>query len=81
VGFPTGVRSSFVASSGDVKRNYGADLSTWQQILAELSADDPDVFSTSFTRDLGLEPSGPAGVLLYDPLSAFLFALQGAADA
>ena len=70
----------FILSADNVSTHYGEDLMRWQQILTELSVDDPHVFSTAFTRDLGLEPSGTAGVLLYDVLTAFLTALEGASD-
>lgn len=70
----------FVASPDDVAANYGEDLTRWRQVLTELSVDDPGVFSTAFTRDLGLEPSGSSGLLRYDALTAFLTALEGASD-
>jgi hypothetical protein len=70
----------FIASAGDLSAYYGEDLERWRQVLAELSVDDPEAFSTAFTRDHGLEPSGAAGVLLYDALTAFLMALEGATD-
>jgi hypothetical protein len=49
-------------------------------VLTDLSVDDPRVFSTEFTRGLDLEPSGTPGLLLCDSLTAFLEALEGAAD-
>jgi hypothetical protein len=69
----------FISSATDVSANYGEDLTRWQQVLAELSVDD-QVFSTKFTRDNGLEPSGSAGLLRFDALTAFLTALAGASD-
>jgi hypothetical protein len=79
-GVPHWGQESIVPSAADVSANYGEDLERWQQVLAELSAEDPQVFSTCFTRDLGLEPSGSAGLLRYDALTAFLTALEGASD-
>jgi hypothetical protein len=70
----------FIASADDVASHYGKDLQRWRQLLAELSVDDPNVFSTAFTRDLGLEPSGLTGLLLYDVLTAFLSGIEGASD-
>ena len=70
----------FIATADDIRELYGDNIALWRQVLSELSAEDPQVFSTPFTRNLDLEPSGPAGLLLCDPLTAFLNALEGAAD-
>ena len=54
----------FIATAHDIAERYGDNIALWRQVLSELSAEDPQVFSTPFTRNLDLEPSGPAGLLL-----------------
>jgi D-arabinono-1,4-lactone oxidase len=70
----------FTCGPDYIQSHYGADLTRWRQVLTDLSVDDPRVFSTEFTRGLDLEPSGTPGLLLCDSLTAFLEALEGAAD-
>lgn len=67
-------------SADQVAALYGDGLLRWRQMLGALSIDDPDVFSTKFTRDHNLEPAEASEIFLYDALSAFLTALDAASD-
>lgn len=70
----------FRQSAAEIATHYGERIVTWRQMLAELSIDSPNTFSTPFSRDAGLEPTEATGIFDSDAIEQFLVALDGAAD-
>lgn len=68
----------FRHSATDLALLYGDDMATWRRMLAELSIDGPDIFSTRFSRNAGLEPSEAAGIFDANAIEQFLTALRSA---
>jgi hypothetical protein len=67
----------FRQSAAELDALYGDRLATWRGVLASLSGDDPGVFSTPFSRDKGLEPTGAGDD---DAIEQFLLGLEGGSD-
>ena len=63
----------FRLTASDLTALYGERIDAWRDVLTDLLCDSPDVFSTAFSRDKGLEPSD-------DELALFMLALEGAAE-
>jgi hypothetical protein len=58
-------------------QRYGAGIATWRRVLGDLSADQPAVFSTPFSREKGLEPDWSGDD---DAVDMFLLAFEGGDD-
>jgi hypothetical protein len=63
-----------------IAAHYGDDLVKWRRMLAELSIDAPNTFSTPFSLQHGLEPSEATGVFDADAVDQFLAAFEAAAS-
>jgi D-arabinono-1,4-lactone oxidase len=63
-----------------IASHYGDDLLAWRRMLAELSIDAPNTFSTPFSRANGLEPTEATGIFDAESLDLFLAGLEAAAD-
>jgi hypothetical protein len=61
-----------------IEGRYGPRLAAWRKALGNIEAGQPPVFSTAFSREVGLEPSGRAGILDDDAVDLFFAGLQGA---
>jgi hypothetical protein len=71
----------FRQSASDITAHYGERMMTWRQMLAELSIDSPNTFSTPFSRDTGLEPTESTGIFDNDSVDQFMIALEAASEA
>jgi D-arabinono-1,4-lactone oxidase len=63
-----------------IASHYGDDLLEWRRMLAEVSIDAPNTFSTPFSRANGLEPTEATGIFDAESLDQFLAGLEAAAD-
>jgi FAD/FMN-containing dehydrogenase len=71
----------FRQSSDAIAAHYRERLLTWRRMLAELSIDAPDTFSTEFSQKHGLEPTEEAtGTFDSESTELFLAGLEAAAD-
>jgi hypothetical protein len=70
----------FRQSARAIMAHYGEDLLTWRRMLAELSIDASNTFSTQFSRDKGLEPTHATGIFDSDSIDQFLAGLEAAND-
>lgn len=59
---------------------HGFRLRRWREILAEVSANAPQVFSTEFSRDKGLEPLDGGNATDDDAVEAFMAGLRAGDD-
>ena len=59
---------------------YGTRLRRWREVLAEVCGGAPQVFSTAFSRDKGLEPLGGASGTDDDAIDLFLAGLASGDD-
>jgi hypothetical protein len=64
-------------SADDLAVRYGDRLDRWRGALSDLIDENPRVFSTVFSRDKGLEPTGPSED---DAVEQFLIGLEGGVD-
>ncbi len=66
-----------------LKLHYGERLTRWRSALGEIAGGAPQVFSTPFSRDKGLEPlvaGPPAEPAEDDALEIFMLALEAGVD-
>jgi hypothetical protein len=70
----------FRQSAEDLAARYGDRLVRWRSVLADLVDESPDVFSTAFSRDRGLEPAGSSRLFDDDAIEQFLLGLEGGPD-
>jgi hypothetical protein len=75
-------RQKLQQSKPEIEAHFGNDLLTWRRMLAELSIDAPDTFSTKFSQDLGLEPKPGEATGIFDSESVeqFLAGFEATAD-
>jgi D-arabinono-1,4-lactone oxidase len=64
-------------STDEIANHYGTNLGTWRRMLAELSIDSPQTFSTDFSRIVGLEPTDATGIFDCDAVAQFVAGLAG----
>lgn len=68
-------------TESEIAAHYGARLRKWRAALADLSAGGPGVFSTSFSRDKGLEPLGSLVVVTEDDsVEQFMLGLEAGVE-
>ena len=65
----------FRHTAGELEALYGARLRRWRAALADVCHGAPEVFSTAFSRDKGLEPLGAGGATDDDAIDIFLAGL------
>jgi hypothetical protein len=62
-----------------IAAHYGKDLLMWRRMLAELSIDSPNTFSTEFSRRHDLERGEATGIFDGESVEQFLAAFEAAA--
>lgn len=70
----------FRLTEAELAALYGTRLRRWREVLAEVSGGAPQVFSTAFSRDKGLEPLGGASGTDDDAIDLFLAGLASGDD-
>lgn len=70
----------FRLTEAELAALYGPRLRRWREVLADICGGAPQVFSTAFSQDKGLEPLGGAGGTDDDAIDLFLIGLATGDD-